>query len=134
MLLSYQSSFSCGIFSDMTIEPAYGVGKIILGKTLNNEFKTECAKNGLFFSSEITQGITSIIITNNEIKTRKGISVGDNLDYVIAKYGHAFPKNTAMMKGGVVVGEVGDMLSYNGIGFIINNSIISAIVIFPSTK
>ena len=102
--------------SQNNLIPSVGFGKTIIGKK-----KPKKIDAGIEIKLE-NNLIKSIVISNQLYRTKDGLKIGSTFDEVKKAYGEAELKTIPLKKGNVVIGEVGKILPYKGIGFLDTNS------------
>lgn len=114
--------------ADMII-PGSSVGKYVLNETTRESVGED--EEGVFLTFNEGKELTGIFVTSTKYKTDKGLAVGDSSDKVLEIYGDSDVQSMDIEKSGTVIGSMGDSLSYPGIKFVINDGVISGIVVLP---
>lgn len=122
----------CEVFAgedNNLILPGVGLMGIQLGGPLPSEsIREEYLSRGIFISS--SEGtIVSIVVVNQNLRTDKGIRVGDSLEKVVSEYGEGRIGKMSLKKGDKTVGDSGLTVSYDNIVFSINDNQVSAIIL-----
>lgn len=128
----------CSFSEDNLIVPGLRVGRYILNSTKmreiinTNKTRDYYAKNGLFFTFEKGEELSSILITSDNYHTKDNIRVGDNVRMVKEIYGEPNEaRNIPLIKSSVQIGSIENNFAYNGIIFIVQGDIIITILVVP---
>lgn len=116
---------SCHDFGNYEIIPGKSVGNFILGSSLMNEIYKEYDasfynNNGIFFSFEQGEFLTTVVIKNSSFVTKDGLRVGSSIEDVRKKLGLG-KEGTLKIRVGLELIDTGrKQIIYGDMGILFN--------------
>lgn len=132
LLIIYIDFSVLGCVSSL-ISPGSGVGKYHLGAPehdifTNREEREKLAKDGLLFT--FNQGeISSITVANKKYSTKEGVRVGDSIKKIENMRMNLATTKLQLEKGDEIIPTNVNIVSLDGIRFLINEDKISGIIV-----
>lgn len=121
-----------GVVKTKIIYPGGGVGAYVLNKTRGDTVTKE--EDGVFLTFNKGRELTSVFVTSPLYRTDKGIAVGDKRELVLRVYGDSTISDMPIRQGEKIIGSLGQALTYPGIKFIINDEIVSGILVYSNIE
>ncbi len=120
---------------EQIIYPGIGIGKLVIGKTnleqlfSNDNQRSEFREEGFEFHFD-QEGVLREIVLNNvgTFKSIDGKALGKTKEEVLGALGEPLSTGLPLMKGESRIGEM-PSLNYEGITFLLQDTIVSTIVI-----